>query len=1319
MSHKKIFFAIVFLVISAAVFSVALSVAKAENISRIQQLTQQLEATKREVDVSRTQQERNARMITLGNVAKQRKTMVKELMRTNPRLFFLVAMPEAKRSLFPKNIQADIEKEITTKLPLTTTLEVLHIDDFEKPENSRYEYFLRIGREKLNFYPTQDVFLISGTRVKISKGFRLEENVVADASKRNFHVLTTPPLDSVGEQKTLVLLVEFSDSDSGARPFTKEQAHNSIFNGQFQNFMREQSYNKVWFSGDVYGWIRLETSGAGVGCTGGIGIGTPAIKQFIVNNNINLGNYQRVLFIISYPHISLGCSGVGRWDIIIDGNTYRLSETWVNSNSPLFFIQPSWWGEQPFQWTNLDFLLAHELGHALGVIHANGWDCGEQILYSEDCWNWEYGNSFDAMGSTGFSLHFNSYFKEIFGWVESGRALTITGSGTYTINNLESNSGIALAKIQILDTNKTPFYLELRKAIGFDLNLNDASLASNQSGIFVNLPGPLSSRLLDMSPTSLEWWDDIKQTTLNSPNVFSDPGTGITIGPVVSTTTSSITFDARVENPICVRQKTWIRCPSFYCPSASDTVAAGGVGYISIDFLNQDSFTCGQSEFNVIPISPSSWQYTVYPAENIFLSPGESGWKNINFNIPRDTAPGQYLVRYKVVNLTTGLEAIKELNITVVEPLIISSISPLSGPVGTEITLTGSGFSGSKNQINFNLPGVGYKFFDVASTDGRTLKFQVPANVIDYNGREIPTPRGAYQLTVYANNTSSNTVSFTVTEPRPQITVISPNGGEKWARGSTQAIRWSSQGLPGSLASGLTAKFMIGLKNKITGTSIPIVPASSALPLTQKEYSWQILDNTPLGDNYTIYVEATVFRANNVPIGQITNDESDGVFSIVKELLAHYKFEKNVQNSSGNDNNGVMPKGREPSFVAGKVDCYAAQFDSSQMDYIYVLDKPSLRFRTNDYSIAAWLKFPIAGSSSWEGIVSKDYSTSARQGSWGLVRDYNSLKRVAFQDVAIAGKFNVNLRLTSDIPDGWHHIVYTRQGETNKLYVDGQLKLTQTKPIADLNNTSNLLIGAGGGRYFSGTIDDLRIYSRALSESEVKELSTLTVPCPTPIPTPTPILSPTPTPTPILTPSPTPLPTPALLNPGFEQGITSWLHWGGSACSVVSSFPELRAQSGDKMLKCSGNGTWKNHYQQFTLKSGHRYQFKGYLSADNAWDATGAVGLNVWKSNNNWQSWSNAGRALLTAADRGLWALKEVTFTAEQGYSYRLSIDMNKYVVNGNFYFDSLSLESLESLGAASNPQAKRLLENLGNQLASISNAILLPIKKIINLIIK
>jgi hypothetical protein len=79
----------------------------------------------------------------------------------------------------------------------------------------------------------------------------------------------------------------------------------------------------------------------------------------------------------------------------------------------------------------------------------------------------------------------------------------------------------------------------------------------------------------------------------------------------------------------------------------------------------------------------------------------------------------------------------------------------------------------------------------------------------------------------------------------------------------------------------------------------------------------------------------------------------------------------------------------------------------------------------------------------------------------------------------------------------WHHVAMVFQGGVSaKLYVDGELKkLGAGSMPASISPTGDLFIGRGGnsefGKKWYGSIDEVRILNRALSEDEVNQLAAI------------------------------------------------------------------------------------------------------------------------------------------------------------------------------------------------------------------------------------
>jgi hypothetical protein len=93
---------------------------------------------------------------------------------------------------------------------------------------------------------------------------------------------------------------------------------------------------------------------------------------------------------------------------------------------------------------------------------------------------------------------------------------------------------------------------------------------------------------------------------------------------------------------------------------------------------------------------------------------------------------------------------------------------------------------------------------------------------------------------------------------------------------------------------------------------------------------------------------------------------------------------------------------------------------------------------------------------------------------------------------------SIDHRVIAPIPagdvDNWHHVAGVYEGDTYKLYRDGELIAEQTETFAPTTVDAPWAIGGRlattpeEDRPFSGLIDDVRVYERALSSDEVRAL---------------------------------------------------------------------------------------------------------------------------------------------------------------------------------------------------------------------------------------
>ena len=142
----------------------------------------------------------------------------------------------------------------------------------------------------------------------------------------------------------------------------------------------------------------------------------------------------------------------------------------------------------------------------------------------------------------------------------------------------------------------------------------------------------------------------------------------------------------------------------------------------------------------------------------------------------------------------------------------------------------------------------------------------------------------------------------------------------------------------------------------------------------------------------------------------------------------------------------------------------------------------------NDFTLAFWVKTTqTGGSPQWfngAGLVDGDAPGPGNDFGTALVGGKFALG---------IGNPDLSFTSTAAINDGvWHHCAATRQQASGRvtIYVDGRWQTTGYASRNSLNSSARLCFGAiaSGGGYFNGSLDEVRIFNRALGSNEVAAL---------------------------------------------------------------------------------------------------------------------------------------------------------------------------------------------------------------------------------------
>ena len=420
---------------------------------------------------------------------------------------------------------------------------------------------------------------------------------------------------TTGEQKTAVILVNFQDDTTQA--ITPTAAHSLVF-GQVSDYFWEASYQKTFLSGDTFGWFTLPLTTAQCSWERIVQEGNLAAAAA----GANLAGYGQVVYL--FPRAS-GCVSGGGGDIGANGQK-------------LVFVN----GEAGFKVQ----MIAHEMGHGLGLLHSNALDCDATPL-GNTCTEIGYGDSADTMGSEG---HFNAFQKERLGWLGGAGAptiTTVTASGRYPIQPYETPSTGAKALKILKGTDpatgqKTWYYLEYRQPIGFDSLLADRG--NMTTGVMVRTGtissnGIATSLQLDMTPNTSTWIGvDFEDGALGVGRSFTDAAAGVTIS-LVSADASGAVIDvslAATPAPTCTRA-----APGLALTGPSTAVAAGSAVAYTLSVTNKDSSACAATTFSLARSVPAGWSGTL-GAASLSLSPGTSTTTTLTVASPSTASAGSY-----------------------------------------------------------------------------------------------------------------------------------------------------------------------------------------------------------------------------------------------------------------------------------------------------------------------------------------------------------------------------------------------------------------------------------------------------------------------------------------------------------------------------------------------------------------------------------------------------------------------------------------------------------------------------------------------------
>jgi hypothetical protein len=196
-------------------------------------------------------------------------------------------------------------------------------------------------------------------------------------------------------------------------------------------------------------------------------------------------------------------------------------------------------------------------------------------------------------------------------------------------------------------------------------------------------------------------------------------------------------------------------------------------------------------------------------------------------------------------------------------------------------------------------------------------------------------------------------------------------------------------------------------------------------------------------------------------------------------LVAGYAFEEgsgaSVLDASGRGNVGTISGAARTA--AGRHGA-ALSFDGVN-DWVTVPDSASLDL-TSGMTLSAWVKTDLA-SKTWQTVALKEAPGTL---SYALYATGDDSSPIAWW-----GSRGLGTPAAQAMQTGvWKHLAVVGDGAAMRFYVNGVQVASRSLPSALSPSANPLRIGGNSvwsGEFFDGVIDDVRVYNRALSASEV------------------------------------------------------------------------------------------------------------------------------------------------------------------------------------------------------------------------------------------
>ena len=224
---------------------------------------------------------------------------------------------------------------------------------------------------------------------------------------------------------------------------------------------------------------------------------------------------------------------------------------------------------------------------------------------------------------------------------------------------------------------------------------------------------------------------------------------------------------------------------------------------------------------------------------------------------------------------------------------------------------------------------------------------------------------------------------------------------------------------------------------------------------------------------------------------QMMRRRREGGLTLLGGEVAYYPFDTpyvtptSALDVSGNGLHAAFVGTPAPTFPAGKVGDGCVALNGS--NYLNIAASALHKFYQADFSVAFWLNFGSWGPAIYTNIISRGGS------SWRITQKA-ALNTI---NLTIPPTYSPEMTSATSVETGvWHHWAFVRDYTNSKAYIyhDGEIdKTINSVTTVGTDVSAAVLIGKdpNSANYLTGSLDDVRLFNRALSAADVAALHAL------------------------------------------------------------------------------------------------------------------------------------------------------------------------------------------------------------------------------------